>query len=229
MSFQHLAVQPKHKDGNGAIVIMLALFLIMLVLFILLNAYSKPSRGKTEQAANSMTETLELSGVSGLGLSATLDGMPWAMAVENRLTGVVHTQLQLEMEDVETDATTVRVTLPLVTFFEGQDAALKPATLGFLENLGAVLKGDAQGTPAVRMVVRDNASLLPLAMARAYALATPVLAHGARGVAAAAGEGAPSVVLEFYYQPGVVEAAESAGAIQQTLQPLGGTMRGEGR
>lgn len=229
VSFQHLAVKPKHGGGNGAIVIMLALFLIMLVLFILLNAYSKPSRGKTEQVASSMTETLELSGAAGRGLSSTLDGMPWSMAVQNRLEGVVHTQLQLELADVETDASTLRVTLPLATFFEGAGVDVKPVALGFLENVGAVLKGDDQGAPVLRMVVKDDAAMLGVAMARARNVVVPVVAHGARGVTAAAGVGAPAVVLEFYYVPGDMQAAESAGKLNQTLQPLGGSMRGEGR
>jgi hypothetical protein len=229
VSFQHLAVKPTQGGGNGAIVIMLALFLIMLVLFILLNAYSKPSRAKTEQAANSMADSLELSGVPGRGLSATLDGMPWSMAVQNRLAGVVHTQLQLELADVETDASTLKVTLPIATFFEGGEVAVKPGALGFLENVGAVLKGDAQGTPAVRMVVKDAITVLPLAMARAHNLVVPVLAQGAYGVTAAAGQGTPAVVLEFSYQPGDMRASESAGKLNQTLQPLGGAMRGEGR
>ncbi|MFZ2587061.1 MAG: hypothetical protein WAZ18_02890 [Alphaproteobacteria bacterium] len=223
-----------HGGGNGAIVIMLALFLIMLVLFILLNSYATTSNQKAASAVKGITERLEIPeyAVQSRGLSATMDGIPWNMAVQTRLSGVMNNQLQIATPDIETDATTVKVTLPVSTFFEGDGADVKPSVLGFLENLGPVLKGDAAGAPALTVMVMADAQALPLAMARAYALVQPILTHGGQGVVAAAGSGVAgqnSAVLAFAYREGDVAAQGNVSKVDENLKPLGGTLRGEGR
>lgn len=223
MSLHELTSGVKSGSNGGSVVIMLALNLIMLALFILLNSFAKPSTQKSLEAIEGVGEGFDYreSG-GGLGSDMTqLTGVPWHFNLQRGIDGLVHNQLMLDTADFEADASTFKVILPMASLF-GDDAVLVPDRQGFLENAGALAKAE-QGKVRVQVVVRDVAANLPLSSARAQAIAAPMMKDMAPILTVSAGVGEPEIELKFIFNA----MSTTAGRVVDGLAPLGGKVKGQ--
>ncbi|MCP5405120.1 MAG: hypothetical protein H6922_02725 [Pseudomonadaceae bacterium] len=221
-----LVLPPKAAAPAGSVVVMLALNLILLALFILLNAFAKPSQHKQLEAIDGVNEGFDYR-ESGLGTgsddTASL-GIPWSMALQEGLRGLVHNQLLLDADDaMEVDASGVRVVVPLSALFAEGKTELMADKVGFLENALALMvpeKGAPEGT--LELAVGDASDQMMVAAARAQSMATLLAPRGAGVVRVAVRIGEPVLTMNFHYT-GVSAAAARA---VEGLKPLGAAVQG---
>lgn len=211
--------------SSGTVVMMLSLNLILLALFILLNAFAKPSTTKAEAALEGVEEGFDYR-ESGLGVGSDQTQMlavPWQMNLQEGLNGLVHNQLLLEGDAVEADASMVRVVLPVAVLF-GEGQSLLPARVGFVENVAALLApAGAAPEGTLQVAVVAPVEEVDAAVARARALASVLAPVVGAVLTVAVREGQESqVVMEFVY----TGAGNSAGRIGEAAQQAGGVVKG---
>lgn len=217
---------PQYQPAQGgSVVLMLALNLILLALFILLNAFAKPSHNKSLEAIRGVGEGFDYR-ESGLGLgsdqTASL-GIPWQMNLQEGLNGLVHNQLLLDTDAVEADANVVRVTLPATALFAEDGTDMLLDRLGFVENVAALLAPPGRTAEGVmEVVVAAPLDQQMVAAARMQALMNVLAPPLGEALTTAVRVGEAQVVMEFTYKG----AGNSAGRMMDELRPLGGKVEG---
>lgn len=141
-------------QSSGTVMLMLALNLIILAFFILLNGMAMDTEAKAKAAYDSLKEGFS-SNEKGAGLGdADTDELlkPWQLGLNPLLQGVIHNALQISTPDIKVDADQILLTVPLKVLFDDNSADLLPSGHALVANLASITK-DKEGLPVFRMVI----------------------------------------------------------------------------
>lgn len=165
----------------------LAVNLILLSFFIMLNALATRSEEKSKQAVLSMQKAVDVTPLTGIEAEADINRRLrlWQAERQEQFDALVQGKIQSSELIVQTDHASVEATLPLGIFFTDQAAELKPDGQAFLENFAAAMVGQGY----VRVLVRMPETSVLLAAKRAGAVRTTL--------DAAVPEGSPAAEVGF--------------------------------
>lgn len=197
-----------HDGGDGATVLYLGVFILLLAFFILLNSISHFHDDKVGAVIRSVDDAFSsqalLTGSPGDRQQAR---MQTARALAD-LGDLIRAELPLAKVEAETDTGTLHVTLPASSLFMGDGLSIRPSQQGLMDRVARVLEPRSNGVPVraeFLFATRDASDNAPL-VARAGTLARSVAALGANpawmSVGLERGEAAGQLRLLFTVQPG---------------------------
>ena len=136
-------------DGNsmGTVTLMLGLYLIILALFILLNAISSDSPERRDIVVESVNEGFDFrdAGDNRGSDDAEISMMPLYHSVENNIEGVIEAYLSMDEYKLKMDSERVIVEMDTKRFFRPKKVALIPEMVLFFEDLASILEDSQTG------------------------------------------------------------------------------------
>lgn len=223
-------------QASGTVMLMLALNLIVLAFFILLNAMATDTEAKAKAAYDSLKQgfSSQQKGV-GLGDADTDDRVPpWQIGLNANLQGVLHNALQISTPDMKADADQIALMVPGSAVFAPAGAEFLPGGKALVENMIGITKGKAD-KPVFRVsfVVRMPAADAKLAALRLLAVHDVLASAGADATLFTAGVAvADKDVLEIALAPVAEDytvASAKMGQVTQQSQKVGAEVKAVGK
>lgn len=145
-------------DDIGTIVLMLALYLIVLAFFILMNAISEDSKAKVDLALESVREGFSFR-TEGQDMFDDNSGevkQPVFDHISLKVHGILETYLSLRDFHFDSKDENMRIVMRPYSFFEPGSDLIKPQMAGFFDELAKVLADpEARVTFDVRVITRS--------------------------------------------------------------------------
>ena len=219
---------PRADGGTqGPLMLLLALNLILLAFFIMLNAVVPSADSDVRDGMTRGTGVAE-DPTANMTLS---DNAGIRRQVQDDMRGLVANHLRLLSPDLATNATGVQLTLPQAKLFAPGADALTQDGLAWLENLRTLLAGPGAAWSGTFLVVGNPADI-PLLARRVVAVGQVVGGDTMRRVAVGyavgreTGSGRAVLVLKA---PLTRIAGRDAELMERGLTGAGGTLQGLGR
>jgi flagellar motor protein MotB len=175
----------QHTGQSANDVLFLALYLILLAFFILLNAHASPSERKTQAVLETFQPAFVITQVAAdaAALSTT--------AVDVRLLEVFRSHLPSGDWQMQTLEGRIEITLPARKAFSADSAVLQPGRISLVRRLGEVI-GEAQNITGLTVAMSIGGIDNALARRRAAALARDLVRNGIMPTRFEAGTGRTS-------------------------------------
>lgn len=219
---------PRETGGNnGPLMLLLALNLILLAFFILLNAVTPTADKNVREGMNQGT---------GVGMDPTSnmtlgEGASIQRQVQEDMRGLVANRLRLLSPALDTDATGVQLTLPQGKLFVAGAAELTADGGVWLENLRELLAGPGGGWEGMLLVLGrpgDAPLLARRVVAVGRALGVETLRRVSVGYGFRSDEAVGRVLLVLKAPAGRI-ADRDAERMERGLGESGGELQGLGR
>ena len=232
-----LPLTPPRMEGttNGPLTLMLAMDLIVLALFVMLNSVAQQATHQVKGDHGSLRQDggydhREVGQGNGSDDVEMLDGPARQREVHEELRGMVANRLRLVTPEMSTDARGVRLLVARKIVFT-REGDLTRSGQAWLEDFAAVLQTNGKDWKGRLMVLGGQAEGPVLAKA-ASLLAPLAMVDPARirvGYRTVEGAAPPQVVEVVMKAPAWGVADRKAEQVQQVLTRPGGTLEGVGR
>lgn len=191
-----------HAGQSGNDVLFLALYVILLAFFILLNANASLSERKTQAVMETFQPAFVLPQVpaDATALSVT--------SIETRLLDVFRNHLPTGEWQLQTLEGRIELALPLHRAFSTDSAVLQPGRISLVRQLGGII-GEAQDDSGLDVLLMIGGADQALARRRAAALARDLVRSGIVPTRFEAGtDSSAAETISIRLVPGASEAAE---------------------
>lgn len=209
-----LHVPSNVRRGDSVLVLLLALNLLLVAFFMMLNSISTYGAQHANDVLAKVREGYDLQGPLGKGGKAMSEPKAnWQQGVVQRVQGLMVNRLLLRSAPMEGNAAYVDITVPLDAVFDGSGKIKQPAVL---RNIIAAAGPESQ----LEWQIEGNWQQVG-----AYAA---MLASLAQETGQAQMKAGPQPLLRVRVVPGLATKADTGLAIQQSGEDAGGTVQGVG-
>lgn len=206
-----LTVPPTLRKGDGVLLMLLAVNLLLVAFFMMLNSISTYGAQHASDVLAKVREGYDLQGPLGEGKALTAPKAQWQQGVVQRVQGLMISRLLLNTPPLHGNAAYVDILLPLDAVFDAEGKVKRPAVL---RNIIAAAGVESRLVWQLEGPWQDRKAF------------SAMLANLAQETGQAQMRGAREARLRVRVLPGVATKADTGLAIQQAGEAAGGTVQG---